>query len=24
MNVYYRARPDSLGALCRVLDPNCC
>ncbi len=24
MNVYYRARADSLGALCRVLDPNCC
>jgi DNA-binding transcriptional ArsR family regulator len=24
MNVYYRARRDSLGALCRVLDPNCC
>ncbi len=21
MNVYYRARPESLGALCRVLDP---
>lgn len=24
MNVYYRARRDSLAALCRVLDPNCC
>jgi DNA-binding transcriptional ArsR family regulator len=24
MNVYYRARRDSLGALCRVLDPGCC
>ncbi len=24
MNVYYRARPESLGALCRVLDPACC
>ncbi|HET6909315.1 MAG TPA: Rv2640c family ArsR-like transcriptional regulator [Mycobacteriales bacterium] len=24
MNVYYRARRDSLGALCRVIDPNCC
>ena len=24
MNVYYRARRDSLGALCRVLDPTCC
>jgi DNA-binding transcriptional ArsR family regulator len=24
MNVYYRARRDSLGALCRVLDPHCC
>ncbi|MDN5749437.1 MAG: metalloregulator ArsR/SmtB family transcription factor [Pseudonocardia sp.] len=23
MNVYYRARPESLGALCRVLDPGC-
>lgn len=23
-NVYYRARVDSLGALCRVIDPNCC
>ena len=24
MNVYYQARRDSLGALCRVIDPNCC
>ncbi len=24
MNVYYRARRDSLGALGRVLDPDCC
>src|SRR5213596_2559611 len=24
MNVYYSARRDSLGALCRVIDPNCC
>ena len=24
MNVYYRARRESLGALCRVLDPTCC
>jgi ArsR family transcriptional regulator len=24
MNVFYRARPDALGALCRVLDPACC
>jgi DNA-binding transcriptional ArsR family regulator len=24
MNVYYRARRDALGALCRVIDPNCC
>jgi DNA-binding transcriptional ArsR family regulator len=24
MNVFYRARRDSLGALCRVLDPGCC
>lgn len=23
-NVYYRPRTDSLGALCRVLDPACC
>lgn len=23
-NVYYRARADGLGALCRVIDPNCC
>ena len=23
-NVYYRARRESLGALCRVLDPDCC
>ena len=24
MNVYHRARGDSLMALCAVLDPNCC
>ena len=24
MNVYYRARRESLGALCRVFDPDCC
>lgn len=24
MNVYHRARPEALGALCRVLDPACC
>jgi DNA-binding transcriptional ArsR family regulator len=24
MNVYYRARRPALGALCRVIDPNCC
>jgi DNA-binding transcriptional ArsR family regulator len=24
MNVYYRARPDSLMALCKVIDPSCC
>lgn len=24
MNVYYRACRESLGALCRVIDPNCC
>ncbi len=24
MNVYYRARRNSLVALCRVIDPNCC
>lgn len=24
MNVFYRARRDSLVALCRVIDPNCC
>jgi ArsR family transcriptional regulator, arsenate/arsenite/antimonite-responsive transcriptional repressor len=23
-NVYYRARLDALGALCRVIDPECC
>lgn len=23
-NVYYRPRRDALGALCRVIDPNCC
>jgi ArsR family transcriptional regulator len=24
MNVFYRARVESLSALCRVLDPTCC
>jgi DNA-binding transcriptional ArsR family regulator len=24
MNVYYRARRDSLVALCAVIDPRCC
>ena len=24
MNVYYRARRESLVALCRVIDPSCC
>src|SRR5919205_3799100 len=24
MNVWYRARRESLGALCRVIDPDCC
>lgn len=24
MSVYYRARREALGALCRVLDPHCC
>ena len=23
-NVYYRPRPESLGALSRIIDPNCC
>ena len=23
-NVFYRPRPESLGALCRVIDPTCC
>lgn len=23
-NVFYRPRADALGALCRVIDPNCC
>ena len=23
-NTYYRPRADSLGALCRVIDPTCC
>ena len=23
-NVFYRARLDALGALCRVIDPACC
>jgi ArsR family transcriptional regulator, arsenate/arsenite/antimonite-responsive transcriptional repressor len=24
MNVFHRPAPDALGALCAVLDPNCC
>ena len=24
MNVYYSAQRPALGALCRVIDPNCC
>ncbi len=24
MNVYYRARREALGALVRVIDPDCC
>ena len=24
MNVYHRPHRDALGALCLVLDPNCC
>jgi ArsR family transcriptional regulator, arsenate/arsenite/antimonite-responsive transcriptional repressor len=24
MNVYYHARREALGALCRVIDPTCC
>lgn len=24
MNVFYRAQAEALGALCRVLDPDCC
>lgn len=24
INVYYRARREALGALCRVIDPSCC
>ncbi|MEV6769622.1 Rv2640c family ArsR-like transcriptional regulator [Nocardia sp. NPDC051030] len=24
MNIYHRARRESLSALCLVLDPNCC
>ena len=24
MNVFYRARRDTLGALVRVIDPDCC
>jgi ArsR family transcriptional regulator, arsenate/arsenite/antimonite-responsive transcriptional repressor len=24
MNVYYGARREALGALCRVIDPTCC
>ena len=23
-NVFYRPRSDALGALCRVIDPDCC
>lgn len=23
-NVFYRPKPDALGALCRVIDPTCC
>lgn len=23
-NTFYRPKPDALGALCRVIDPNCC
>lgn len=23
-NVYYRPRVEALGALCRVIDPDCC
>ena len=23
-NVYYRGNREALGALCRVIDPNCC
>ena len=23
-NVYYRAQPDALRALCTVIDPSCC
>ena len=23
-NVFYRPRSDALGALCHVIDPNCC
>jgi DNA-binding transcriptional ArsR family regulator len=23
-NVFYRANRESLGALCRVIDPSCC
>ena len=24
MNVFYRVRRESLAALCRAIDPNCC
>ncbi len=24
MNVFHRARPDALQAVCTALDPNCC
>jgi len=24
MNVYHRPHRDAVGALCAVLDPNCC
>ena len=23
-NTYYRPHPEGLGALCRIIDPNCC
>jgi DNA-binding transcriptional ArsR family regulator len=24
MNMFHRAHPEAMGALCAVLDPNCC